>query len=274
MNEAFGRMLFSAVSDGFLPWEVESSFGREFGLTAREVEAEALEAGIRLQRYVRNFRTIDGQGQLKLHRSRVVVAGCGGLGGFVVEELARLGVGTLVVVDPDVFDASNLNRQLFATLADLGVAKVDAAVSRVAAINPATLVEARPVRLGSDNAASLVEGADVAADALDSIPARLVLEDACGHLGLALVHGAIAGHYVQATTSLPGSGTLRRLFGVGGPERGIETELGNPAFTPAVAASIQAAEIVRILLGRAPALAGILFHLDLERMEAVRLPLD
>ena len=271
MDTSLRESLVKAVVAGLLSWKAEEALALSFGCGPRDIEAAALEAGIRLERYARNFRTIDAEGQLRLHRSRVLIAGCGGLGGHIVEELARLGVGSLVLVDPDVFEASNLNRQILATIADLGRPKVEAARARVASINPAVRVEAYVERLAALNAEALLAGADCAADALDSIPDRLMLEKACAGHGLPMVHAAIAGPYVQATTVVPGSGSLRRLYGEGSPPKGIETELGNPAYTPAIAASIEVAEIVRILVGQAPALAGVLLHFDLERMEAVRL---
>jgi molybdopterin/thiamine biosynthesis adenylyltransferase len=261
-----------AVS-GIVPWKVEESVAREEGLSAREVEGLALRAGLRPERYARNFRTIDEAGQLALHEARVVVVGCGGLGGYVIEELARLGVGTLVVVDSDRFDASNLNRQILATLASLGRPKAEVAAERIASLNPATMVEARCCRFDPSNAEDILRGAGAAADALDGISARLLLESSCAALGIPLVHGGIAGWYVQASTIRPGEGSLARLYEGATGDRGIETELGNPAFTPAVAASIEVAELVKLLVGKAPALGGQLFHLDLERMEALRLPL-
>ncbi|HUX38223.1 MAG TPA: HesA/MoeB/ThiF family protein [Rectinemataceae bacterium] len=272
-REDLAAALVASADGGLLSWSEERDLSPSFGLSPREVEGAALDANLRLERYARNFSSIDAEGQARLHRSCVLVAGCGGLGGYLIEELARVGVGRLVVVDPDRIDASNLNRQLLATIGDLGAFKAELAERRVAAINPAVEVVPHVLRMDAANAEALLEGVSLAADALDSIPSRLELEDACARMGIVLVHGAIAGHFVQVSTVLPGSRSLHRLFGEGGPSRGIETELGNPSFTPAVAASIQAAEIVRILLGKPPALAGILFHLDLERMESVRLPL-
>lgn len=271
---ALSEFLVKAAHDGLLFWEDERKAGTAFGIPPRAVETEALSAGLRLERYARNGRGIDQAGQVRLHRAAVLVAGCGGLGGHIVEELARLGVGRLVIVDPDVFDATNLNRQILASMETLGRAKVEVAAERIASINPATLVEIHRLRLGAANAEPLLRKVDLAADALDSVPARLELEAACAERGIPLVHGAIAGRFVQATTSLPGSATLRKLYGEGGPAKGIETELGNPAFTPAAAASIQVAEIVSIITTGRPALAGVLFHLDLDRMSAVSLPLD
>ena len=277
--------LREAAIGGILSWKDEGELAGSFGLSPRELEAAALGEGLRLERYARNFRTIDAEGQIRLHRARVVVVGCGGLGGHIVEELARLGVGTIVVIDPDVFEPSNLNRQILASLDNLGRPKVEAARARVAEINPAVIVVAHALRFEAANAEWLLagavgaegangaKGADCAADALDSIPDRLVLEKACGRAGIPLVHAAIAGPYIQATTVLPGSASLARLYGEAAQSKGVETELGNPAYTPALAASIEVSEIVRLLVGQTPALAGLLFHLDLGRMEAVRLPL-
>lgn len=274
MSRELAEALSIAAERGLLRWEEERELASAFGLSPHELQGLALEAGCRLERYARNLRGISLAEQLSLHRSRVLVAGCGGLGGYLVEELARLGVGSLVLVDPEVFDASNLNRQLLATLESLGRPKAEVAAARVALVNPAVLVEVHRARLDAGNAEGLLLGCRLAADALDSIPSRLSLEAACARLGLPLVHGAIAGNFLQASTSLPGSSTLRKLFGEDGPEKGVETELGNPAYTPALAASIQVAEIVRILCGRGPALAGRLLHLDLERMEAESFPLE
>ncbi|MEI6874633.1 MAG: HesA/MoeB/ThiF family protein [Spirochaetota bacterium] len=268
-----GEFLVQGAREGILPWRVEAEAALEFGLDAHAVEAEALGLGLRLERYARNFNTIDQVGQRALHASRVIVVGCGGLGGHIVEELARIGVGSLVIVDSDSFEPSNLNRQILATIASLGRPKVQVASERVAAINPATTVGAFHERFDEANADRLLSGCAVAADALDNIPSRLLLGRACARAGIPLVHGAIAGWYVQATTVAPGAPTLEALYAGAASDKGIEVELGNPSFTPAIAASLEVAEIVKLLLGRGAALEGNLLHFDLGRMEAVKFPL-
>jgi len=200
-------------------------------------------------RYQRNRRTISTPQQLGLFRSRVTVIGCGGLGGYVLEELARLGVGTIVAVDPDVFEEHNLNRQLLATPATLGLPKVVAATARIAEINPAVTVF--PYRLAYDhtNGEELLLGSNVAVDALDSIQTRLALAESCADLGIPLVHGAIGGWYGQVTTQFPGDDTLQQIYRHWVDGKGVEQHLGNPAFTPAVVASLQVAEVCKVLLG-------------------------
>ena len=121
-----------------LPWVAQREAAERFGLGLAEVEQHALEAALLPGRYRRNRETVSSADQLTLFRSRVAVVGCGGLGGYLVEQLARLGVGTLVLLDPDVFEEHNLNRQLLSSPEHLGRAKVDVAAERVAAIKART----------------------------------------------------------------------------------------------------------------------------------------
>jgi molybdopterin/thiamine biosynthesis adenylyltransferase len=259
--------------EGSLPWSAELEAAARFGASAREVEAAALGAGLMPARYARNAGTMGLAGQARLHAARVAVAGCGGLGGHLVEALARLGVGTIVAVDPDSFEESNLNRQLLATIATLGLPKVEAAARRIREVNPAVI--ARPVRarLDSRNAASILAGVDAVADGLDGMASRIEIAEACSALGIAFVHASVAGWYAQATTQLPGSSAIREIFGAAAAGRGIEASLGNPAFAPALAASIEAAEICKLLLGLGRGLSGRLLSIDLLAMEAVEFPI-
>ncbi len=237
-------------ADGdLLPWSAQLEAMTEFGLPCRMVEELALTLGFLPSRYQRNRRTITTGQQLRLLRSRVAVIGCGGLGGYVLEELARLGVGTIVAVDPDVFEEHNLNRQLLATPATLGQPKVVAAAARIDEINPAVTVVPYFLAFGRENGGDLLAGADVGVDALDSIPSRLALSDCCADLGIPLVHGAIGGWYGQVTTQFPGDDTLQQIYRHWTEGKGVEQQLGNPAFTPAVVASIQVAEVCKLLLG-------------------------
>ncbi len=121
-------------------------------------------------RYLRNHDAISEAEQAILAQKRVLVVGCGGLGGYVIECLARIGVGYLRVVDGDVFDETNLNRQLLSSNMNLGRPKTLAAQQRVMAVNPLVEVEAFQSLLTAENAVQLLEGCDVAVDALDNVP--------------------------------------------------------------------------------------------------------
>jgi molybdopterin/thiamine biosynthesis adenylyltransferase len=259
---------------GFLPWAAEIEAAARFRLDARAVEAAALAYGVVPARYARNHGLFGLEGQRAFHAARVVVAGCGGLGGHLVEFLARLGLGTVVAVDPDVFDETNLNRQPLASLAELDRPKVEAAARRVAELNPAVRLVPIRERIDADNAERLIAGAAAVADGLDSVSGRIVLASACSRLGVPFVHAGVAGWYGQAATQPPAGRSIAVLYGDAPAERGAETGLGNQAFAPAFAAAVETAEICRIILGLSGGLSGRLFVFDLLAMETKTFKLE
>ncbi len=259
--------LARATREGRISGRELRTTAEHFGFSLRDTEEVALELGIMPERYLRNADSISMEAQLRLLQSTVAVVGCGGLGGYLVEELARLGVGTLVLFDPDVFEEHNLNRQLLSDAATIGTPKIYAATRRIAAVNPAVQVRAHRASFSKSFGRNEIRGAQAAADALDSIPARLELAAACGDLGIPLVHGSIAGWYGQVAVQYPGEKIIETIFSGAQADRGVEARAGNPAFTPAVTASLQAAEICGMLLGRESALRGKMLCIDLERMD-------
>lgn len=265
--ESIQDFLNSRANDDLLPWTAQSEAVAHFNISFASVEELALVQGLLPARYQRNRRTISTSQQLTLFRSRVAVIGCGGLGGYILEQLARLGVGTIVAIDPDVFEEHNLNRQLLATPANLGRAKVAAATARIAEINPAVTVISHQIAYAPENGAELLRGADLVIDALDSISTRLELAASCADLGLPLVHGAIGGWYGQVTTQYPGDDTLQQIYRHWQEGKGVEQQLGNPAFTPAAVASIQVAEACKVLLGEGETLRRRKLVINLLDME-------
>lgn len=258
------QFLRDTAHGDLLPWTAQTEAARRFGRSLAAIEGEALELGLLPARYQRNRQTISVQQQLRLFQSRVVVIGCGGLGGYVIEQMARLGIGTIVAIDPDVFEEHNLNRQVLSSIAALGRPKVEVAAERIAQINPAiTLIPLRDA-FARDRTDMLTD-ADAVVDALDSIHTRLDLSAICGDMGLPLVHAAIAGWYGQVITEFPGAPMLERLYR-NATAKGAEQKLGNPAFTPAVMASIQTAEICKILLNMGRPLRGRVISVDLQEM--------
>lgn len=232
----------------------------------REVESAALEADVVPRRYVRNVGTIGLEGQAQLLRSTAAIVGLGGLGGYVAEALARMGLGRLILIDGDVFEEHNLNRQLLSSEAQLGADKVQAAQQRIRAINGAVEVVGHAEMLRRDNLRRLLEGADVVVDALDRLPIRLMLQDGAQELGIPLVHGSIAGFLGQVMTILPGDPGLRGLYGEEPdlPEQGLEAQLGTPAATPMAVAAWEAQEAVKLLTGRGELLRNRLLIMDME----------
>jgi molybdopterin-synthase adenylyltransferase len=254
-------------TDGLLPWGAQRDAAELFGWSYGAVEELALENGIFPARYQRNRSMISVAEQLQLFRSRIAVIGCGGLGGYIIEELARLGVGRIVAIDPDIFEEHNLNRQLLSSPRALGQAKVEAALARVGEINPA--VSLIPIRdaFCTANGSALLEDVTVAVDALDSISCRLELAATCTELDIPMVHGAIAGWYGHVATQLPGDTTVQSIYRNWVKGKGIEKQLGNPAFTPAVVASLQVAEVCKIVLGKGELLRNRKLSIDLLDME-------
>jgi molybdopterin/thiamine biosynthesis adenylyltransferase len=254
--ERLREFLTEHAEGDLLPWRAQREAAERFGRSLGQIEEAALELGLLPGRYRRNRETVSVLEQLRLFRSRVVVIGCGGLGGYVVEQLARLGVGHLILVDPDVFEEHNLNRQLLSSPADLGRAKVEVGCERVAAINPAVTVTAHRVAFSRENGRSLLAGSAAVVDGLDNVLTRRELAAACSDLALPLVHGAIAGWYGQVAAQLPGDDLSVLLRSASGSGKGVEAKLGNPSFTPAVIASLEVAEVAKILLGRGRPLSG------------------
>ncbi|QER42919.1 HesA/MoeB/ThiF family protein [Thermodesulfobacterium sp. TA1] len=203
--------------------------------------------------------------QKKLKDTKVLVAGCGGLGGYVVEMLARLGIGFITVVDDEVFEETNLNRQLFSDVNTIGKKKALVAKERILAVNPEVSVNPVLTKIEENNAKEILAGHEMVVDALDSIPHKILLERTCEDLKIPLIHGAIAGWYGQVTTVLPGDKTLSIIYK--NRSNGIEKELGTPSFSPAVIAGIQVSEVVKISLKRGEILSKKLLYVDLLNQE-------
>ncbi|ADK15068.1 MULTISPECIES: HesA/MoeB/ThiF family protein [Clostridium] len=227
-----------------------------------------------MERYVRNMKTLSKEENDTLKNFKVCVVGCGGIGGYVIEMLGRIGIGSITAVDGDVFEESNLNRQILSSTDTIGFSKALEAKLRMEKVNPLIEVKALEKMLTEDNTCNILNNNDVVVDALDSIPARLLLQRSCKKLNIPMVHGAIAGWYAQITTIFPGDDTLNKIYNVNKQtSKGIEKEMGNPSFTPALAASIEVSEVIKILLGRGELLRKKMVFIDLLSTEYDIIPL-
>lgn len=213
-------------------------------------------------RYDRNREALSEEECAELARKRMVVVGCGGLGGAVIEALARIGVGHLRVIDGDVFEQSNLNRQLLCTEAALGREKAIVAAERIGAINGEVDSEPVVAYLSEENAASLLAGADCVLDCLDNLEARFWMAHACQELGIPIVYGAIAGWFGQVCTVHPGDVSFVSVYGEPAGES-QHKKLGNLPFTAYAIAAFQAAEAVKVVLGRSGQVRNRLLMVDL-----------
>lgn len=209
-------------------------------------------------RYSRNIPALSEAECVDLQGKSVAVIGCGGLGGYLIEYLARIGVGNIRCVDGDVFEETNLNRQLLSTVSLSGTSKANAAVSRIREINPQVQAQAFPVFLNEANARELITGCDVVMDALDNISARKILAKACKAESIPYVYGAIAGWVAQAAICMPGDSLIEMIY----PEDAEIKDKSVLSFTPALCAAIQAALSVKLLVGK-PVETGKLHYVDL-----------
>ena len=245
------------------------SIADEYRISAHEIYMEMLKIGIYPLRYIRNLDAISPEEQLKLAESKIAVIGAGGLGGNVILLLARVGIGSLAVVDQDVFDETNLNRQALCNMNTLGMPKASAAVSAVGAVNPGVNVFPHQIKLDASNCERILAGSDAIVDALDNVPDRFLLEGAARKLGIPLVHGTLAGFEGWVMTIFPSDAGLKNIYGAEEAKR-IDREspqavLGVPGVTPFVIAAFQTMEVLKILLGRGNIFRDRMIHVDLER---------
>jgi len=238
----------------------------KFQTKSREIEISALKNNIIPERYHRNLGVISPSEQIKLLQSKVAIIGAGGLGGTILELLARMGIGKLMIADKDIMGDSNLNRQILSTETNLGQSKTEVAVKRVKEINSSIDIIGHSVFIDSNNVKKIIEGVEVVVDALDNFPSRFVLQKACRDLKIPLVHGAIAGFNGQLTTIFPEDKGLELIYGSDKdlPEHGSEVTLGAPTVTPAIIASLEAQEVIKILLKRGKLFRNKLLYLDIE----------
>ncbi|MEM4724529.1 MAG: HesA/MoeB/ThiF family protein [Candidatus Hadarchaeum sp.] len=257
----------TAGPDGSPLWVISldavEHVAEEMRLSRRQVEIAALQEHVLPMRYLRSLGTVGWDGQLALLQSTVGIVGAGGLGGWIIEGLARMGVGRLIIIDGDVFEENNLNRQALCVEHGLGKPKVLLAQQRVAEVNAAVEVVAYQERVDEARMVQLLQGANVIVDALDALPTRLELQRAARKLCVPLVHGAIAGYVGQVMTIFPDDPGLLELYGGDQvPEHGIEAQWGNPAATPMMIAAWEIQEVVKLLTGRGKPLRRRLLFLD------------
>ena len=220
-----------------------------------------------IQRYSRHLimPEVGMEGQLKLKRARVLTIGTGGLGAPLGLYLAAAGVGHLGLVDFDVVDSSNLQRQVTFTTADVGKPKSEAAKARLSALNPTIEIVSYETRLTSDNALDLFRDYDIIVDGTDNFPTRFLVNDACMLLGKPNVYGSIFRFEGQATVfGYPGGPCYRCLYPEPPPPGLVPScaEGGVLGVLPGIVGSIQAMETIKLILGAGEPLVGRLLLFD------------
>jgi len=247
----------ASLAGGFNKWKDE---GRPWAVP-RTLTAD------QRNRYQRHLLLpeVGEKGQQKLLDSKVLLLGAGGLGSPAALYLAAAGVGTLGIVDMDVVDASNLQRQILHNMDRIGDRKVDSAKKTLTAINPDVDVASYDVRLGADNVLDVIDGYDVIVDGTDNFPTRYLVNDAALLKKIPVVHGSIFRFEGQATVFAPYEGPCYRCMIPEPPPAEMApscAEAGVLGVLPGIVGSLQAMEAIKVLLGLGEPLIGRLLAYD------------
>jgi sulfur-carrier protein adenylyltransferase/sulfurtransferase len=220
-----------------------------------------------LSRYARHLTLpeVGIEGQQKLKAARVLCVGAGGLGSPLAFYLAAAGVGTIGIVDFDVVDVSNLQRQIIHSTNDIGRNKLDSAAEKLAALNPSVNVVKHDTMLTSANALEILNGYDIVADGTDNFPTRYLVNDACVLLGKPNVYGSVFRFEGQASVFATREGPCYRCIYPEPPPPGMApscAEAGVLGVLPGLVGVIQATEVIKFILGKGESLIGRLLLID------------
>lgn len=226
-----------------------------------------------LRRYERQM-VIDGfgrEGQERLEKAKVVIAGAGGLGSVISIYLAVAGVGEIRLIDHDRVELSNLNRQILCSYKDIGKRKVDIVRERLESVNPEIKVNAVNEMITGDSAFELVNGWDLIVDAMDNFAARYILNAVAINRGITLFHGAVHGFEGRVTTVIPGLTACLKCLYRQVPQPEVSPVIG---VAPAVIGSIQATEVIKYIVGIGELLTNRLLIYDGLSLEFMEIKLE
>lgn len=224
-----------------------------------------------MRRWSRQIRLpqIGNEGQEKLLAAKVAIVGVGGLGCPAAMYLAAAGVGTLGLIDDDIVDLSNLQRQILYAESDKGRGKVEAAAERLAPLSSALTINSHPVRLDATNAMEILRDYDIVIDGNDNFPTRYAVNDACVLLGIPNVYGSVLQFEGRASLFVPRRGPCYRCLHAEPPPPGTVqncAEAGVLGVLPGVIGSLQAAEAIKWICGIGDPLIGRLLVIDMLAM--------
>jgi molybdopterin/thiamine biosynthesis adenylyltransferase len=212
------------------------------------------------------------EGQKRLKRSHVLVAGVGGLGSPVAIYLSTAGVGHLTIIDYDSVDTTNLNRQVLHWEEDVGRKKVESAEQKLRKINSTIAIDALNLKITSDNIADLLKGVDVVMDCMDNMETRFLINEACVKKGIPMIHGGVREMLGEVTTIIPGkTPCLECLL-----PRDLAKKETFPIFgaTAAMIASLQVLEAIKLLSGIGTLLTDRMLFIDNGNMEFMMIDLQ
>jgi len=247
----------ASMAGGFRAWKNSGfKFDRPRVLSAEQIK-----------RYSRHIMLpeVGEEGQGKLLDARVLCIGAGGLGSPSSLYLAAAGVGTIGMIDDDLVDESNLQRQVLHNMERLGMPKVESARKTLQALNPDVTVNTHQVRLTSENILEILAGYDLVVDGADNFPTRYLLNDAALKLGKPVIHASIFRFEGQITTFLPDEGPCYRCLYPDPPPPGMAPscqEAGVLGVLPGIVGTLQCNEALKLILGKGQSLSGRLMVFD------------
>jgi len=260
--KAMGYSSVCSMAGGYGEWKgAGHQWEKDFAFTPEQLE-----------RYSRHFLLpeVGEEGQAKLLKARVLCLGAGGLGSPAAYYLAAAGVGTIGIVDDDVVDMSNLQRQILHANDRVGMAKTESAAITLTGLNPDINVVQHRTRLDSSNIMDILKDYDLVVDGCDNFPTRYLVNDACVMTGTPNVHGSIFQFEGQATVFHPGEGPCYRCLFPEPPPPGMAPscqEAGVLGVLPGLVGCIQALEAMKLILGAGKPLIGRLAHIETLGME-------
>ncbi len=211
---------------------------------------------------------VGGKGQKKIAQAKILLVGAGGLGSPAALYLAAAGVGTIGLIDSDVVDLSNLQRQVIHHTPDVGRPKVVSAKEKILALNPDVSVETYQDRLTAKNALDVVKGYDVVIDGVDNFPAKFLINDACFFADKPLVHGGILRFDGRVMTIIPGKSACYRCVFKNPPPPGLVAscqEAGVIGVLAGIIGTLQATEALKLILGIGRSLTDRMLDFDARR---------
>ncbi|BDZ70330.1 HesA/MoeB/ThiF family protein [Methanobacterium petrolearium] len=224
---------------------------------------------------------LDENQQIKVKKSQITVIGCGGIGGAVLEMLARMGFGKLRIIDKDIFEISNLNRQIMSNIESIGKPKTEVTKKELQLINPSIKIEAFNEELNNENVHKILEGSEIVIDALDNLLTRIIVSRYAKKMNIPFIHGAIHGTMGQVTVITSDTPSYEEVFKL--PSQGEDLtekiasnimKLNNevpPVISPVpnIVGCLQAFEAVKIITGKGhPIMAPHVLMFDLAKEEA------
>ncbi len=224
-------------------------------------------------RYKRNIGTFTQEEFKKIKKSNICIVGCGGLGGYCANSFIRFGVNKITLVDGDIFNLSNLNRQLFSSEDNLNKNKAVEIAKILNKINPEVEVVVYEENIDLDNGENILLNQDIVLDCLDNISSRILLSKLCSKMGIFLVHGAVEEWYGQVANIFPNDGLMEKIYF----DKNNILERDNisvPSFLPQLISSIQVSEGLKYLSGKEGLLRNELLYIDLLYNEFSVIPYD